>query len=82
MLHKLRHVAGLLLSPLCASPPTPRSFAQVGCHPTDYEVLQAPLEGRLYFAGEGYSRYRYGFTHGALLSGQEAAQSIAAHARV
>lgn len=43
-------------------------------------MVNTPLEGRLYFAGEGASRRAYGFTHGALLSGQDAARCIAAHA--
>ncbi len=56
------------------------SFMSVGCTARDFDRVRAPLEGRLFFAGEGTTSKYYGYTHGAYLTGVDAAQSIAAYA--
>jgi len=53
------------------------SFSQwpTGFTSEDHDRLEEPV-GRLYFAGEGYSRYYFGYVHGALLSGQQVALDV------
>lgn len=53
------------------------SFALPG-HAADRANLAAPVEDRLFFAGEACSAEHFSTAHGALLSGREAAEQIAA----
>lgn len=56
------------------------SYSSYGIHssPADRRALEAPILGRLFFAGEAtHSRYP-ATVHGALLSGRQAAQKIQA----
>jgi monoamine oxidase len=43
----------------------------------DYDLLQASVDGRLFFAGEATSREYAATVHGAWLSGRKAAKEIA-----
>ncbi len=52
------------------------SFLAKGADPTDRERLAAPIDGRLFFAGEATDSYFPATVHGALLSGQRAARQI------
>jgi len=88
----LDELAGLLgngikprLSPLASSAWVADPFARgsYSCalpgRADDRAALAAPVEGRLFFAGEACSRDYFGTAHGAFLSGLAAAdQSIAA----
>jgi monoamine oxidase len=53
------------------------SFALPG-HAGDRARLAAPIDDRLFFAGEACSAEHFSTAHGALLSGRDAADSIAA----
>lgn len=53
------------------------SYARPG-HADDRARLAAPIEDRIYFAGEACSRVDYSTAHGAYFTGIEAAKSIAA----
>jgi monoamine oxidase len=55
------------------------SFNALGSHPRMREALAAPIDGRLYFAGEATERDWFGTVHGAYLSGQRAAREILSH---
>lgn len=52
------------------------SFNALGSHPRMREALAAPIDGRLYFAGEATERDWFSTVHGAYLSGQRAAREI------
>ena len=52
------------------------SFALPG-HADDRATLAAPLDDRLYFAGEACSAHDFSTAHGAFLSGVAAAEIIA-----
>lgn len=52
------------------------SFNAVNSTPAMRTTLAAPLEGRLFFAGEATERTRYGTAHGACLSGLRAAEEM------
>lgn len=52
------------------------SYLPVGSTPADYEILEAPVGGQIFFAGEHTSRDYPSTVHGALLSGQRAARRI------
>ena len=52
------------------------SFNAVNSTPAMRTALAAPLEGRLFFAGEATERTRYGTAHGAYLSGLRAAEEM------
>jgi monoamine oxidase len=54
------------------------SHLAVGASLDDRDALAAPVEGRLYFAGEATSRDHAATTHGALLSGRAAADALMA----
>jgi monoamine oxidase len=71
----LRHLA----SSAWAGDPFARgsySFALPG-HADDRAALAAPLDGRLYFAGEACSAHDFSTAHGAFLTGIAAADAIA-----
>jgi polyamine oxidase len=53
------------------------SYPGVSTKPEDFTALAAPVDGRLYFAGEAASPY-FGTVHGAHLSGNTAANAIIA----
>ena len=53
------------------------SYPGVSTKAEDFEALAAPVEDRLYFAGEAASPY-FGTVHGAHLSGKKAADAIIA----
>lgn len=72
---RLRHLA----SSAWASDPFARgsySFALPG-HADEREALAAPVDDRLYFAGEACSAHDFSTAHGAFLSGFAAADAIA-----
>lgn len=52
------------------------SFLAAGASPNDYDALAEPVRGRLFFAGEATARDFAATVHGALLSGQRAAQQL------
>ena len=52
------------------------SFLAKGSEPRDRDALGAPSNGRLFFAGEATDRDFPATVHGALLSGQRAAEEI------
>ena len=52
------------------------SYRSVGTLPSDRKALQAPIDQRIYFAGEAVHDTMYGTTHGAFLSGRDAATRI------
>ncbi|HHW87448.1 MAG TPA: FAD-dependent oxidoreductase, partial [Chloroflexi bacterium] len=52
------------------------SSLAVGATPDDRAALAAPVDGRLYFAGEATHRDYPSTVHGAYLSGLEAASAI------
>jgi monoamine oxidase len=52
------------------------SFNRIGSGPSDRRALAAPVDGRLYFAGEATSDDRPGTVPGALLSGRRAARQV------
>lgn len=52
------------------------SYLAKGSKPSDRSRLSAPIQGRIFFAGEATSRDYPATVHGALLSGQRAAQEI------
>ncbi len=54
------------------------SFIAVGAAPGDYEALAAPASPRLHLAGEHTSVDYFGTVHGALLSGERAAEMVLA----
>jgi monoamine oxidase len=69
-----------LASSAWASDPFARgsySFALPG-HAGDRAILAAPLDDRLFFAGEACSAEHFSTAHGAFLSGREAAERITA----
>lgn len=52
------------------------SYNAVGSTPATRKTLAAPLEGRVFFAGEAVHPRYFGTAHGAYLSGLRAAQEI------
>lgn len=52
------------------------SFLANGATPSDRDVLAAPRDDRLFFAGEATDREFPATVHGALLSGQRAAEEV------
>lgn len=52
------------------------SFNAVGSTPTMRDELAAPLESRIFFAGEATERNYFGTAHGAVLSGLRAAMEV------
>lgn len=54
------------------------SYPAVGSTPRDRQVLAAPLDQRVFFAGEATHPDYFGTTHGAYLSGLRAAEEILA----
>jgi monoamine oxidase len=52
------------------------SYRNVGTSPDDRIALQKSVDNRIYFAGEAVHDTMYGTTHGALLSGRDAAKRI------
>ena len=52
------------------------SYHQVGSNQNTRNELFAPLDDRLYFAGEATSCSHAGFTHGALISGVDAVNAM------
>jgi monoamine oxidase len=52
------------------------SFNAQGSTPTMRDDLAAPLDGRVYFAGEATMRRDFSSAHGALLSGRRAAAQV------
>ena len=52
------------------------SYQIPGIFEDDYRALEHPVQQSLYFAGEAYQRYEYGFTHGAYENGHAAAVNI------
>lgn len=52
------------------------SFNAVNSTPAMRTALAAPLDGRLFFAGEATEQTRYGTAHGAYLSGLRAAKEM------
>ncbi len=52
------------------------SYAQAGGSLSQFDAFKAPVKDRLFFAGEHTNREYHGTTHGALLSGRRAAQSV------
>jgi hypothetical protein len=52
------------------------SFNALGSRPQMRRDLARPLAGRLFFAGEATEKDRFGTAHGALLSGERAAQEV------
>lgn len=52
------------------------SFNPLGSTPKDREVLAAPIDDRIYFAGEATSKEYFGTAHGAVLSGLGAAKAM------
>ncbi|MFM7182618.1 MAG: flavin monoamine oxidase family protein [Verrucomicrobiales bacterium] len=52
------------------------SFNAVGFKPAMRATLAAPLDGRLFFAGEATERTRFATAHGAYLSGLRAAEEM------
>jgi monoamine oxidase len=55
------------------------SYAHVACLPGDRAAYAAPVDGRVYFAGEAATDVDYGTVHAALVTGDRAAHAI--HAR-
>jgi monoamine oxidase len=51
------------------------SYAEVG-HADARTILAAPLDGRLFFAGEACSRHDFSTAHGAYRTGVEAAEGV------
>ncbi len=56
------------------------SYPGVGSPPEDREVHARPLGNRVFFAGEATEPVEYGTVHGALWSGEQAAEAIFAAA--
>lgn len=56
------------------------SFNALGATPVLRDHLAAPLQSRLWFAGEAASREHFGTAHGAFLSGLRAARELIAQA--
>ena len=52
------------------------SFDKLGATPRDRDALAAPVEDRIYFAGEATHRTMFSTVHGAYLSGCRAANEI------
>jgi monoamine oxidase len=52
------------------------SYNALGSHPRMRDALAAPIDGRLFLAGEATERDWFGTVHGAYLSGQRAARAI------
>lgn len=52
------------------------SFIPTGSHVEDYEAMAAPVENRLFFAGEAAAVWEPSSVHGAYVSGVEAGQRI------
>lgn len=58
------------------------SFNAHGAQPAMRDDLAAPMDGRVFFAGEATMRHDFSSAHGAFLSGQRAAnQVLQAHSR-
>ncbi len=55
------------------------SYAHIASLPGDRAAYAAPLDGRVFFAGEATAAVDYGTVHAALLSGDQAAHAV--HAR-
>lgn len=55
------------------------SYMAPGATPADRRILAAPLNGRLFFAGEHTSLDHPSTAHGALLSGRRAARELLEH---
>jgi monoamine oxidase len=51
------------------------SYAEPG-HAGDRAVLAAPVDGRIFFAGEACSKYHFSTAHGAYRSGRKAAMAV------
>jgi monoamine oxidase len=78
--NRIRRKLHPLASSAWASDPFARgsySFALPG-HAADRAVLAAPIDDRLFFAGEACSSEHFSTAHGAFLSGRESADRIAA----
>lgn len=52
------------------------SFNQIGAKGQDRHDLAAPVEGRLFFAGEATHRKKFGSVSGAYLTGERAAREV------
>lgn len=52
------------------------SFYQVGSSPADRQELAKPILNKVFFAGEATHVEYYATTHGALMSGQDAAKAL------
>lgn len=52
------------------------SFNALGSHPRQRDDLARSVSGRLFFAGEATSRQYFATVHGAMMSGQRAAEEI------
>lgn len=52
------------------------SFNALGSHPRQRDDLARAVSGRLFFAGEATSRQYFATVHGAMMSGQRAAEEI------
>jgi len=52
------------------------SYNKLGASPKDHETLSAPIENRLFFAGEATHRKKFGSVEGAYLSGVRVAKEI------
>ncbi|MFQ3661278.1 MAG: FAD-dependent oxidoreductase [Chloroflexaceae bacterium] len=57
------------------------SYLPPGATPADRQALAAPLNGRLFFAGEHTSVEHPATVHGAFLSGRRAAREVLGHVR-
>ena len=47
-----------------------------GINENDYRALEHPLHQKIYFAGEAYNRWEFGFTHTAYTNGWDAAKNL------
>ena len=52
------------------------SYQIAGINEDDYRGMEHPFRQSLYFAGEAYQRWEYGYSHGAYQNGNKAAQNI------
>jgi len=52
------------------------SYIPTGSNPEDMDLLKAPVDNILYFAGEATNKHYYGTTHSAMISGADAALEL------
>ena len=52
------------------------SYQVAGIHENDYRALEHPVRQTIFFAGEAYNRWDFGYTHTAYTNGLDGAKNM------